>query len=563
MDKSTQLTQNQELYCQARMRGLTQRLAYLEAYPKSRSWSKKAVDEAACHLESNSKVSARLKQLNVLAEGRATISRSRILNRLDRLADASAGVVETQLSLTGGMRLDADAGRVLVSATHELLPYAQDDAPDDGPFVADFAMLISRDFFEPHRLIARGASGDLWFTGGRGSTKSSFCSLEVVNWVERHPDEHAVVLMRYKAALRDAAYAQVVWAINALGLADGYDMPDSTLRIRKKSTGQLVLFRGCDDASKIKSIKVPFGHVGIAWFEEADMFRGMAEIRKVNQSLSRGGNHCVRLYSFNPPRSRWCWINREMDRLREEGGRVWSSSYLNVPREWLGDQFFEDADELRRVDPVAARHEYDGEPVGDGTEVFDRVEFREITDEEISAFDNPKAGQDFGWYPDPWAFVLSEWRQDGRQLLTWREDGGQKLQPPEQAERVRRALTWATPGDERPRYHALVVQSDDASPQVISAQRDSGVDARASGKGDMRDASYMFLQSAHWVIDPRRCPRLAEEVRSMQYEVNQDGEVLSAIPDGNDHWVDAARYSVMPLVRRARSAYRGATPSGR
>ena len=46
----------------------------------------------------------------------------------------------------------------------------------------------------------------------------------------------------------------------------------------------------------------------------------------------------------------------------------------------------------------------------------------------------------------------------------------------------------------------------------------------------------------------------------MQYAVNKDGEVLNEIPDGNDHWIDAVRYSLMPVVRRARSAYR-ATPA--
>ena len=57
--------------------------------------------------------------------------------------------------------------------------------------------------------------------------KSSFAALELVYWVERHPDQHGLVLMRYKNSLRDSAYAQVVWAINMMGLQDDYyDMPD-------------------------------------------------------------------------------------------------------------------------------------------------------------------------------------------------------------------------------------------------------------------------------------------------------------------------------------------------
>ncbi|MEG1247055.1 MAG: hypothetical protein RSD15_11710, partial [Gordonibacter sp.] len=167
---------------------------------------------------------------------------------------------------------------------------------------------------------------------------------------------------------------------------------------------------------------------------------------------------------------------------------------------------------------------------------------------------------DFGWYPDPWAFVLSEWQQAARTLLTWREDGGCKLHPGQQAERVKAALTWRDTPEGDPICHNLPVRSDDAAPEAIAAQRDAGVNARAAGKGNMRGASYRFLQSSTWVIDPVRCPKLAAEVRAMQYAVSKDGEVLNEIPDGHDHYIDAARYSLMPNVRRSREAYRATPP---
>lgn len=236
--------------------------------------------------------------------------------------------------------------------------------------------------------------------------------------------------------------------------------------------------------------------------------------------------------------------------------RFFASTYLDAPAEWLGEQFISDAEHLKETDELSYRHEYLGEPVGNGTEVFDRVEFREITDAEIAAFDNVKVGQDFGWYPDPWACVMSEWRQNGRVLLSFREDSANKLTPPEQAERIKAMLTWQE-ADGKTYLHNLRVMSDDAEPQSIASQRDSGVNARASGKGNMREASYRFLQSCRWVIDPVRCPNLAREVREMQYEVNADGEVLNSIPDGNDHRIDAVRYSIMPMAKRFRKAYRG------
>lgn len=74
---------------------------------------------------------------------------------------------------------------------------------------------------------------------GRGSLKSSWASIELVNHIETHPGEHAAAVMKCKNSLCDAVYAQVVWAIHALGLDDEYEMPVSTLRIRKRVTGCL------------------------------------------------------------------------------------------------------------------------------------------------------------------------------------------------------------------------------------------------------------------------------------------------------------------------------------
>ncbi len=548
------LTPKQEAYCLARTRGLSQRQAYREAYPHTSSWGKNSVDVAASRLESDAKVALRLRELREAAAREAKITRAQVIDRLADLAEDAFERAQDATPLTY-----AAASGAAIRSHEALLKWLPEDEPEGRPaFVADFGLLVAPSFLEPHRLIARGEITDVWLAGGRGSMKSSFAALELVNWIERNPDQHGLVLMRYKNSLRDSAYAQVVWAIDMLGLSDEYDLPESTLRIRKKSTGQLILFRGCDNPKKIKSIKVPFGHIGVGWFEEADMFRGMAEIRMINQSLTRGGSEFVRIYSFNPPRSKMCWVNEHCAEMESRGERVFRSTYLEAPREWLGEQFIADAEHLRDTDPQAYEHEYLGIPVGLGGNVFDNVVFREVTGEEISAFDNIRCGQDFGWWPDPWAFTMGEWRQASRTLISFAEEGGNKLQPDEQAQKIAAMLTWADEAGDEPEYHYLTVRSDDANPTAIAAQKAAGVKAVAAQKGNMRMASYEFMASIEWIIDPSRCPRLAKEVRQMEYEQNADGEWLNSIPDGNDHWVDAARYSLMDIARRGKRAY--ATP---
>ena len=104
-------------------------------------------------------------------------------------------------------------------------------------------------------------------------------------------------------------------------------------------TGQKILFFGTDDPGKLKSIKVPFGAIGLAWFEELDQFDGPEEVRSVEQSVFRGGNFTLAFKSFNPPASGRNWANRYV--LEQRPGKlVHHSTYRDLPPAWLGERFF-------------------------------------------------------------------------------------------------------------------------------------------------------------------------------------------------------------------------------
>ena len=123
----------------------------------------------------------------------------------------------------------------------------------------------------------------------------------------------------------------------------------------------------------------------------------------MEQSLFRGGPFSLVLKSFNPPAMARSWSNRYA--LEQKPGKlVHHSTYLDVPKDWLGERFLADADHLKQVNETAYRHEYLGEVVGSGTQVFENLELRPVSDDETAAFDRIYNGIDWGWYPDPWAF---------------------------------------------------------------------------------------------------------------------------------------------------------------
>ena len=152
---------------------------------------------------------------------------------------------------------------------------------------------------------------------------------------------------------------------------------------------------------KLKSLKFPKGYCAIAWFEEADMFDGMKEIRSVLQSTNRGGSKFLDLHVVQPAHHPEQLYESGEALVQRPDRLVHSSTYLTVPPEWLGQMFFDDAELLRQTNPRAYEHEYLGIPTGTGGEVFSNLELREITDAEIASFDYIYEGIDWGWYPDP------------------------------------------------------------------------------------------------------------------------------------------------------------------
>ena len=406
------------------------------------------------------------------------------------------------------------------------------------------------------------------FAGGRGSTKSSFISEAIPLLLLQNPNVHAVVFRKVGNTMKNSVWSQMVWGIDKLGLSPLFKVPKSIANpIVLTQTGQQILFMGLDDPNKVKSVKLPFGYIGITWFEELDQFAGEAEIRKVLQSTMRGGSLFWDFRSFNPPISNLNWANQyTIDALARENTLVTKNTYLDVPEDWLGEAFIEEALDLKETNPKAYEHEYLGIPVGTGGNVFENVEPMYMSDEFISKFDKVYSGIDWGWYPDPFAFVKCYFDIARRNLYIFAEFRANKMSNKNTFDMLYNKLTLYAPESVdstpngpsfiRQRYFMEkdeIVTADSAEPKSISDYKSyGGYGCRGAEKGaDSVNYSMKWLQSLnHIYIDPTRCPNTLKEFVEYEYERDKDDEVVSGYPDANNHSIDAVRYALERVWKR-------------
>ena len=216
-----------------------------------------------------------------------------------------------------------------------------------------------------------------------------------------------------------------------------------------------------------------------------------------------------------------------------------------MPREWLGDTFWQRAETLRRTNERAWRNEYMGEITGAGGQVFENVRLREISDDEIDRMEWFYQGIDWGWFPDPFQWVRVSFDRTRRVLYIVDEYRAWKLGNQDTFAAVR--------GRFRPEETVI---ADSAEPKSIQDYYDMGCyqirganKASVSGKGSVAYSMKWLASLAEIVIDPERCPFAAQEFTAYEYESDGRGHYVSGFVDRDNHAIDAVRYAMSPVWR--------------
>lgn len=408
------------------------------------------------------------------------------------------------------------------------------------------------------------------FTGGRASAKSSFISLVIVLLVRLFPRYNALILRRTAKSLRNSVFEQIVWAINAWGFK-GFKIPKSRtaalpiVYTRKDGTEQVIIFAGCDDPEKLKSIKVSNGYIAILWVEEKTEIDANT-LHNVRISALRGGDKFYIFESYNPPSATRHWCNEEA-RIADHHRLIVHTTYKDIPEDWLGLAILHDIETTKKNNPRVYENIYLGIPTGTGINIFENVELREITDAEIDRLENFYYGIDWGYFPDPFRYCAFAYEQKTHTLYCIDELSLYKHGNYEASEKLKEHLIKVNARyidaindnyDKQQFIDSLITErritADSAEPKSVGDFRSYGYNLRGAIKGQgSLEAGFKWLQTLNKiVIDPTRCPKTADEFTLYEYEIDKKTEeIMEGFPQGQpDHSLACARYALECVWRK-------------
>ena len=181
--------------------------------------------------------------------------------------------------------------------------------------------------------------------------------------------------------------------------------------------------------------------------------------------------------------------------------------------------------------------------MGSGGSVFENLEIREITDEEVRRVDRIYQGVDWGWFPDPYAFVRLHY-DPARETVVLLDERVETRAGNEET------ANWILQRG----YNDACTVCDSAEPKSVADYRACGVNAREALKGPGSvEYGLKWLQKRKIVIDPRRTPRAFREFTDYEFEKDRNGRWVSGYPDANNHTIDAVRYALERVIRSYRS----------
>lgn len=403
---------------------------------------------------------------------------------------------------------------------------------------------ITTDFVEVYRVVHDAFDGnngirEIISKGGRGSIKSNFWSALAEETIYNDSQAHVVYSRRYKTDLRGSVYNQFMKTVIRHGKLDEWEFTTSPMMAKYKKTGQCVVFVGADKPISLKSYNLSFGYVKLLIHEECDEMAGIEQMDNIEDTFLRADTPALDIKVFNPPKSKNNFMNKYVEECTtKESTYIAHSYYYNVPVKWLGQRFFDRAKWFKENKPKYYANNYLGEVIGTGGGIFENIESRRITDDEIAGFDTFHHGLDFG-YEHPQTFIQCYYDEENDILYPTMELYAKRCKNSTFAGKLKA-------------FKNVEIICDSARPDNIADMADWGFDVvgatkRWQNKG--RAYCWEWLQQCNKiVVDKERTPHLYHELTTLEFEQLRDGTFSSEYPTLEEDCIMALIYSLNRVI---------------
>tara|TARA_Y100000593_G_C4318984_1_gene342590 strand:+ start:2621 stop:3865 length:1245 start_codon:yes stop_codon:yes gene_type:complete len=376
--------------------------------------------------------------------------------------------------------------------------------------------------------------------GGRGSGKTrTFALMTAVRGYQlaESGDSGIILCLReYMNSLDDSSLEEIKEAIQSVAwLNDYYEIGEKYVRTKNRRIRYA--FAGLN--RNLNSIKSK-AKIQLAWIDEAESVSEIAyqkllpTIREDNSEL-------------------WVTYNPELDgsptdeRFRKHP----PDECITVECNYWHNEFFPDVLEVerrsdqRRLDPQTYAWIWEGAYLenSDKQVLSGKYEIAEFEPEQ--SWDGPYHGVDWGFANDPTAAVKC-WVHDECLYIEY-EAGKVGLELDETGPYLRSKI----PGIEK-----HVSRADCARPESIShvkKHRDGlpRIEAAPKWSGSVDDGVAHLRSYKRIYIHPR-CTETIREARLYSYKVDRlTGDIKPDIDDKHNHYIDALRYALSPLIKTA------------
>ena len=200
------------------------------------------------------------------------------------------------------------------------------------------------------------------------------------------------------------------------------------------------------------------------------------------------------------------------------------------------------------IDDALYRHVWEGDYYELSESQIFRNKYRvEEFEPHQKLWDGPYNGLDFGFARDPTAAVKC-WVFDKKLWIEY-DAGMVGLELDDTAEYLKKII---------PDYGKHKIRADSARPESISYLKRHGLPfcvGVEKGKGSVEDG-IEHIKSYNEVIIHPRCKNTLSEFRLYSYKTDRlTGEVQPVPVDDNNHYIDALRYALRPLMSKGARGY--------